>query len=75
MPNKYDERITDFVAAVRAAAVEKRTTLEAVAEGIGITRVTLSNKMNFHVSFNFEEVLAICDYLDLDTALFLGKCN
>lgn len=51
---------------LRGAMAEAEVTQSELARAIGITRETLSFKMNGHRPFNTEEVKAICDFLSIE---------
>lgn len=44
---------------------ERGFTLETLAEAIGITKGTLSAKLNNHYPFKSNEMVAICNVLDI----------
>lgn len=44
---------------------EANVTQEQLAKAVGMGRGTLSTKMNGHRSFNTEEIVAICDFLQI----------
>lgn len=43
-----------------------RYSVQSLAESIGITRVSLSNKLNNHLPFSQDEILKIAKLLDID---------
>jgi DNA-binding XRE family transcriptional regulator len=50
---------------LRGAMAEAEVTQDQLAKAIGVSRSTLSSKMNEHRSFDTEEVKAICDFLNI----------
>lgn len=50
---------------LRGEMVSKGLTIRTLANELGISRNTLSSKINGHISFNADEVKKICMILDI----------
>ena len=65
---------------LRAKIVERGYTQERLAKEMGISKNTLSKKINGYSSFTVSEVILICDILGIDTdaekcQIFLNKIS
>lgn len=56
----------------RAEAARRGRTLQEIAEGTGIGRVTLSRRMNGSSSFTINELVAIAAYLSVPLSTLLA---
>lgn len=67
MVGTFAQRIA---AAVRAETARRRVSQQSLASKVGMTQPALSRRMNGHVQFSPEELLAVAQALDVDPGLF-----
>jgi len=63
----------DVAAEVRAAAARLNLKQSALAETLGVTRMSLSRRMNGTVGFSADELIALSRALGVPVASFFGE--
>lgn len=64
--NLIEQTRTEVAAEVRAAMGRHRVTQAALAEKIGVSRATLSERVSGARAFTTDELVVICEVLGLD---------